>query len=99
MDHRFTSGEDLRRAVEKRRIKGRWADAHGLVEQNDAVTVAQGFELGAGKGWQPVRELPAAELVACPEEPAAVQDERSRRFVETEVCVANCDSLAGSPHA
>ena len=96
MDHRFTSGEDLRRAVEKRRIKGRWADAHGLVEQNDAVTVAQGFELGAGKGWQPVRELPAAELVACPEEPAAVQDERSRRFVETEVCVANCDSLTAA---
>ena len=43
-----------------------------------------------------MRELPAAELVACPEEPAAVQDERSRRFVETEVCVANCDSLTAA---
>ena len=95
--HRFAVSAELQRAVELRR-PGRWAelsDADGIVDENDEIYAEEGFELSGGE-WQAVPTVPAAELVACPEEAPKANSVARCRFGETEVCVADCDTLSAA---
>ena len=98
--HRFSLSPELGHAVESRRIEGHWTVPRGIVDHNDAIYVAQGFELAGGGGWQAVPPLPRAELVLCPAEASesggAVPSVGSQLFDKTEVCVAHCDTLSAA---
>eukprot|EP01043_Picozoa_sp_COSAG02_P062164 COSAG02_NODE_8509_length_2543_cov_2.043372_1_plen_337_part_00 len=98
--HRFSISPELGHAIESRRIDGRWTVPRGIVDHNDAISVAQGFELPDGGGWQAVPPLPRAELVRCtaeaPESGGAGPCLDSELFDKTEVCVAHCDTVSAA---
>ena len=74
---------------------GELSDADGIVDENDEIYAEEGFELSGGE-WQAVPTVPAAELVACPEEVPKANSVARCRFGEMEVCVADCDTLSAA---
>lgn len=94
--HAFSVSTGLRVGVEARRPRGKWASAavRGIVDENDALIRAGGFDL-RGAERQVLVPVPAAELVRCPPEPSAAAPSAARHVV-TDVCVANVDTLSAA---